>query len=74
MCKCLDCVYYITCDPDSKSKNLYGEICEEFEFLNDDYLDFSYWYEMSYYNFVETGLDTEEEVEELEDDKYKIYL
>ena len=29
---------------------------------------------MSYHNFVETGLDTEDEVEELEDDKYKMYL
>ena len=74
MSQCADCVYFITCDSDDKSENLCGEICNEFEFLDDDYLDYDYWFEMSYHNFVETGLDTEEELEDIEDDKYKIYL
>ena len=65
LCKCLDCVYYMTCDPDDKSENLYGEICDEFEFLDENYLDDeSMWQEMSYNVFVETGLDTEEDEEE----------
>ena len=77
MSQCMDCWWNMICEcsPDEKSENFNGMLCNEWKFLDENYRDDeSMWAEMSYNVFTEDCLDTEEELEDIEDDKYKIYL
>ena len=73
MC-CGNCKMVMICNSDEKAENFYGELCENFCESDDDLYRNDYWLEMSYNVFTEDCLDTEIECEDLEDDKYKIYL
>ena len=63
------------CSPDEKSENFNGVLCDQWKFLDENYRDNeNAWQEMSYNVFVEDALDTEDDLEDLEEDNYERFV
>jgi len=68
VCECLECALNKTCSQTKKLSELNGTICGEFiEYdLNFDCDLDGTWCEMSFNRLIETALDTEDDLDDLE--------